>query len=371
MLAAAVWNEDEIGAVEYREALIRWPEVSSYQRESRVDLVNRRLLFPDIVHMNWSDAAAHVRPNLPAYVNEPAPVELFSSLLHETHRDCIVLTAATLLAWHMESKLASDIGARTAVALLRREVVDAGSRVRHQQQTGFHFRSVFLDIIRIELAGERFRDNGYGNELDRLVSSLDAMSERPVVPGRIYTPSTKHDREELRAAFLATLLATVPSEGDDGIDQRLRKLLQNEAALPNGDGSVRNLLQLLETFHRILDSDAAVLRRGVSGLSATVKFETAVAALKAIVETSLATIRGHRSERLEKQPVDPAKIEQIRSALDEALLTPPAAIPFFRGFALSGGTDTAGEDVAEFDLAGIAKGELVAPPHGVGTGKLC
>lgn len=362
MLAAAVWNGDEIGAVEYRDTLIRWPEVSSYQREARVDLLNRRLLFPDIVHMDWSNAVIHLKPNLPAYPVELAPNELFGSLLQEAHHDCVVLTAATLLSWHMESKLASDIGARTALALLRREVADAGSSFRHLQQTGFRFQSVFLDIIRIELAGERFCEDGYGNELDRIVSSLDSMSERSVVPGRIYTPSTKDDREGLRAAFLATLLAVVPLEGDGGLDQRLRRLLANEAALPDGDRSLRNLLQLLEAFHHLLDSETAELRLGATGLSAAVKFEAAVAALKAIIETSLSTIRGHRRERLEKQPVDPSKIERIRSTLDKALLTPPAAIPFFRGFVLSEGTDTADEEVAEFDLRGVSKGELVDPP---------
>lgn len=362
MLATAVWNEDEIGVVEYCDALVRWPEVSSYQRENSGELLNRRLIYPDLLGMDWPSAVSHLKPNLPAYMEEPSPKGLFSLLIQGAHHDCVLLAAATLLSWHMESKVATDIAARTALALLRRDVADAGSGFRHRNRARFDFRSIFLDIVRIELAGERYQQGGYGSELDRLVSSLDSMSERSVVPGRIYTPSTMDDREELRGAFLAMLLAVIPLEGDDGFSQRLGRLMEDEAALPQGDRSVRSLLQTLEAFQRTIESNSPSLRRGAIGLSANVEFESAVAALKAIIETSLATIRAHRSARLERQPVDPAKMERIRSIMDSALLTPPADIPFFRGFALSGGADAGDGDIVQFDFGWIGKGQLVEPP---------
>ncbi|MDX0542054.1 hypothetical protein GOC91_03350 [Sinorhizobium medicae] len=361
MLAVAVWNEDETGAAVYSDALIRWLERSSYRWTNGAELLNRRLLFPDISHMHWSDAVIHIRPILPGYLGEPAPDRIFSSILQGVHDDCVLITAAVLLSWHVNNKLRSDIGARTAVTLLRRNVVDTDVSLGRELRADLSFRSAFLNIMRIELAGERFREEGYGKELDRLASSLDSMSERPVVPGRVYTPSTMDDREGLQPSMLAILLAAVPLEGDGGLGHHLGELLQNEAALPDGDRSLRNLLRLLGTFGSMLDTPANLLS-GASGMSANVDFDAAIPALRTIIEASIAAIQSHRRERLEERPVDPAKIERIRAAMDDALLTPPAKIPFFRGFTLQGGPESVGGDVAKFEITWVSKGELVEPP---------
>src|SRR5690606_18307020 len=98
----------------------------------------------------------------------------------------------------------------------------------------------FLDFLRIDIAGERFREEGYGRELDRLVSALDGMSERRVVPGRVFSPSTLHDREGLYSSILTILVALAPAEGDDGLGQRIGDLAENEPALPDADRSLRN-----------------------------------------------------------------------------------------------------------------------------------
>lgn len=370
LLAVAVWNEDEIGAGHYRDALIQWRDRASYQRANDAELLNRRLLFPDVLGMDWTDAVAYLGPNMPDYAVELVPQRLFSSLLREVHRDCILVTVAVLLSWHMYKKLPSDIGARTASALLRREVADADEDRRREQRAEFGFRSVFLDVMRIELAGERFSDDGYSKELDRLASSLDGMSERPVVSGRIYTPSTMHDREGLQPAMLAVLLALVPLEGDGGLNDRVTRLLQNEAALPDGDRSLRSLLHLLGFFVRTLDAGGENLRRGAMAISANVEFDAAVSALRSVIQITLDTIKQHRQQRLEERPVDQKKLERIRGELDDALLTPPAKIPFFRGFELRGGAETAIDDAIHFDLTGISKGELVEPPMEPESGNL-
>ena len=102
----------------------------------------------------------------------------------------------------------------------------------------------------MELAGEPFGEESYGNELDRLVATLDNMTERRVVPGRVYTPSTLHHREDLLLPMVSLLVAETPESGDGGVCARIENLAKNEDALPNSDRSLRNVLHQLRSFYR-------------------------------------------------------------------------------------------------------------------------
>ncbi|WP_157016636.1 hypothetical protein [Mesorhizobium xinjiangense] len=363
MLAVAVWNEDEVGADLFRDALVRWPENLSHELADQADLINRRLLYPDVLSLEWSAALERVKPILPHFLPSPSPDQLFNCILRSAHDDCILLTAALLLSWHIDEKQISDIGGRTAAALLRRELADGDDAIADSPAAGPSFRSVFLDFLRVDIAGERFRDEGYGRELDRLVSTLDGMSERRVVPGRVFSPSTLHDREGLYSSILTILVALAPSEGDDGLGQRIGELAENEPALPDADRSLRNLLQHLRALSDRLGSLPAKLDRGIAAIRADINVEAASASLKTVVDRICATIEGARERRLTERPVDGKKIEQLRSAIDQALLTPPASIhSFFRGYGLGSEETTDSAEAFEFRITGIKKGQLVEPP---------
>jgi hypothetical protein len=363
LLAVAVWNEDETGTVLYRDALVRWPASFSHRIAYRAELLQRRLLFPDVLANDWDRAAARVKPLLPEYMPPPGPDPLFSATVRGAHDDVILLTAALMLFWFMTEKQVSDVGARTAAALLRREPAHAEDR--DDAPVGPRsFRSLFLDMLRLELAGERFRDESYGGQLDEVVSSLDAMSERRVVPGRVYAPSTLHDREGLISPMLAILLAAAPADGDDGLRQRIDGLARDEVALPEGDRSLRNILHYLRTLSTALKTPQPELRRAVLGLKPDKDFEASVTALRTIIDDGITVIEAQRLERLKQRPVDPAKLERMRVAVEGALLTAPADISFFRDFELSGRPHADGTDLRDYTVSinGIGKGELVDPP---------
>jgi hypothetical protein len=364
MLAVAVWNEDEIGADLFRDALVRWPENLSHELSDQADLINRRLLYPDVLSLEWSAALERVKPILPHFLPSPTPDQLFNCILRGAHDDCILLTAALLLSWYINEKQVSDIGGRTAVALLRREMADdGGDAIAHSPAARSSFRSVFLGFLRVDIAGERFREEGYGRELDRLVSTLDGMSERRVVPGRVFSPSTLHDREGLYSSILPILVALAPAEGDDGLGQRIGDLAENEPALPDADRSLRNLLQHLRVLSERLRTSSAEFRRGAVAIRSDVDTEAASAALKATIDGICETVEKRREDRLKERSIDENKIERLRSVLDQALLTPPAKIhSFFRGYALRREKTPEGAEVSEFRVAGIKKGQLVEPP---------
>lgn len=111
------------------------------------------------------------------------------------------------------------------------------------------------------------------------------------------------------------------SAHDDGLGQRVGDLAENELALPDADRLLRNLLQHLRALSDRLGGLPAKLERGVAAIRADIDVEAASARLKAIIGGICATIEGARERRLRERPVDAKKIEQLRSAIDQALLT--------------------------------------------------
>ncbi len=363
MLAVAVWNEDEVGTDLFRDALVRWPENLGHELPDQADFINQRLLYPDLLSLEWSIALERVMPILPHFLPSPAPEQLFGCILRGAHDDCILLTAALLLSWYIDEKQVSDIGGRTATALLRRKLADGGDAIADSPVARSSFRSIFLDFLRIDIAGESSRKEGYDRELDGLVSTLDGMSERRVVPGRVFSPSTLHDREGLYSSILTILVALAPAEGDDGLGQRIDEIAGNEPALPDADRSLRNLVQHLRTLSDRLGSLPAKLDHGVAAIRADIDVEAASASLKAIIDRICATIERAREKRITERSVDGKKIEQLRSAIDQALLTRPASIhSFFRGYGLCSEETTEGGEAFELRIPGVKKGQLIEPP---------
>ena len=214
MLAVSVWNEDETGAALLRDVLVRWPQTLSHEFTDHLHRPERRLLFPDLLSLDLVTAHERVTPILPPYMAVPTPDELFGAILQGAHDDVVLLTAALLLLWSMEQKQSSDIGARTASALLRRELEDTDDDEHRGAVQDRPFGSLVLDTIRLDIAGDRRPKATYSASLDHLVENLDNMTERRVIPGRVYTPSTLHSRDGLRTALLAMLLACAPETGD-------------------------------------------------------------------------------------------------------------------------------------------------------------
>ena len=332
MLAVSVWNEDESGAELFRDALVRWPQTLSHHFNDRAYLLPRRLLFPDIVSLDLAAAQERIKPILPQYMPAPSPDELFNAVLHGAHDDVLLLTAALLLLWSMDQKQVSDLGARTASALLRRELEDSDDE-RSQPAQDKSFGSLAMDIIRLEIAGDRHPKGTYGADLDRLVESLDNMTERRVVPGRVFTPSTLHGRDGLQVSLLAMLLAKAP-ESDDALTKRIQDLAKNESALPTGDRSLRDVLHSFDRFLNVLETLPPVVQRGLTLLKPGADFPAASARVKSIISSMVQAIEAERTNRLREKPIDSKAIGTLRDAAERAMMTQRGGVPFFRGFSI-------------------------------------
>lgn len=360
MLAVAVWNEDELGTALLRDALVRWPQTLRHHFYDRAYLLERRLLFPDIVDLNLAAAQARLSSLLPEHMPAPTPEELFNATLQGAHDDVLLLTAALLLQWSMESKQLTDIGAKTAISLLCRELEDPDND-RYGTPQDKTFGSLMMDIVRLEIAGDRHPKGTYGSALDHLVETLDNMTERRVVPGRIYTPSTLHGREGLQSALLAMLLARAPQD-DDALLKRVQDLAKNEAALPTGDRSLRDVLQSLDRFRQVIDAPPPTLQRGLTLIQSHADFAASTERTKSIVTDMVAAIEQERTARLRAKSIDGNAIALIRDAVDVAMTTPPGGVFFFRGFPIHRAAQDAEAELFTFRLNGLSKAQFVDPP---------
>ncbi|UFW82992.1 hypothetical protein BjapCC829_23695 [Bradyrhizobium barranii] len=359
MLAVSVWNEDEAGAAIFRDALIRWPQTLSHHFADQPYFLNRRLLFPDILRVDLATAQERIRPIVPEYMPHPSPDELFNVAMRGAHDDVLLLTGALLLYWSMDQKRVSDVGARTALALLRRELEeDPDGRGRPIQENSF--RSLAMEVIRLDIAAS------YGADLDDLVRNLDNMTERRVVPGRVFTPSTLHDRDGLRAALLAMLLSKV-SENEEALVKRVQDLAENESALPNGDRSLRDILHGFDRLLKMLEAPQSIVQRGLHLLKPGADDAAASTWVKSAISSCVHIIEAERTKRLQERPIDNQAISKLRDAAERAMMTPPGGVPFFRGYSMERIHEDGGAEVFTFRLNGLTKAQFVNPPMDTGT----
>ena len=243
-MASAVWNEDAIGADRYRDLLLRWVETVRVDVEPDYLLRHQLLLTPDLLALEWGSVGDRLTPFLRDIMGHSlAPWAVFSSILQRAFNDVVVLTAAVTLAWYMNEQQATDLGGKTAELLLRRQVIE-GEGSRRQVNFGraeSTFETVFSVIIRQGLT-ERLSEGRYGTGLDTIVRFLGQMSERRVVPGRIYTSWGLGGLDTIALQLLAMLLANVPEEGDNGVVDGLGVLAANEDLFADGDASLRRIL---------------------------------------------------------------------------------------------------------------------------------
>ena len=361
LLASAIWNEDEIGAESYRDCLLRWPDTLRPEMQADILLAHHALLTPDLLARDWGSVQTrlqayrrHVWPEL------PPPEAVFAIILRGVFDDVLLITAVLALAWHVNGQQSSDIGARAATLLLRRQIIEGeGSRfaagdMRHPTV----FRSLFSLLVRAAL-NEQSGQSGYGASLDGLVQSLNGMSERHVVPGRVYTSWGWRGLDEVRSRVLAMLAANLPEAGDDGVGRWVREFAASEPLFADGDQSLRRIDSALKAYAQALGEqlDENLFERGVHALAPDAGVAAARARLQAIFAEAIAAIHEQRTQRLRALPIDREKWSALTEALSNAL---DPALYCFRDFRVERIREQA-PTAMEWRITGIDKARFVTP----------
>ena len=359
-LAIVVWNEDEAGAAIFRESLVGWLEKIDHRFRSAAQLRHRRMLYPSLLQLDWDEARTRASALSYGYLPAPLPDQIFSSIIRGAHDDVILLTAALFLFWNMTNKQASDIGARTARSLLNREGGDDLGHGTAGKIPAFH--SLFLDFVRLRTAGGRFEDGSYAARLDGVVELLDNMTERRVVPGRVYSPSTLQGRHDLLLPIVSILVAATPGEGDDGLVERVSALSREEEVLPDGDESLRNALREFESWRSVLENPVPTVVEGVRLQDPKCDPDHAATNLVIIITAAEAGIEAERLQRLNALPIDSSKLEHLRSSIQKTLMEEAIEVPFYSAGRAIGAQMEENLEAQNIRFSGISKGQLSDPP---------
>ncbi len=361
LLASAIWNEDEIGTDRYRDCLLRWLDTLRPEMQTDILLSHHALLTPDLFGLDW----ATVDTRLQAYRRHPwpelpPPEAVVAIILRGYFDDVLLITAVIGLAWHVNGQQSGDIGARAAKLLLRRQVIEGeGSRFAPgDMRPPTVFRSLFSLLVRAAL-DERFGKGGYGGSLDGLVQALNGMSERHVVPGRVYTSWGWRGLDEVRSQILAILAASLPAAGDDGVGQWVRDLASSEILFADGDASLRRIDSVLKAYAQALGEqlDQNQFERAVHALAPEADVVVTRARLQAVFADAIATIRERRTRRLRALQIDPEKWDALTEAVSSALAPELYCFRDFRVEKIREQTQA----VMEWRINGIDKARFVSP----------
>ncbi len=356
LLAVAVWNEDEIGADHYSEMLLRWFERIVHELEDDYHLT-KTLLTPDLFSDDWETVLEKLSPMmLHPGLSEPVPAGVFSAIIQNTMRDVIVIVAAIMEGWFLSKKQQTDIAPRTVARLLSRSVDDDSLA----DQRAISFPELMLQFVRLETVSGRFASEGYGAWLDSVISSLDRMAERPIVSGRVFTPSTKHRRDDLHGVFLVFLLSRLGSDDGEIAIKAVSELTSRSDLFGERDASIRSLLYELRQLVSMLSQDqTGFYRKGVASLSPEILIGNASEKLISILERTISEIDQSRKERLLSLDVQKDKISSLSNKVDRGILSDNSLLPIFNGIR----HDKSHEYFSSytFTFNGIEKGYFTSP----------
>jgi hypothetical protein len=355
-LAVAVWNGDRTGARLFREALVRWPGSALLDVER--DGLERFpwLLLPELLDGGWAAAGSRSARVDHPFLPQPAPGGIFAAVIDGARQDVLLVTASLMLVWSIGGGAVGELAAVTA----RELVGGAGSDPTEPNSAGLDFRTIAEGLIRLQLVGERYQDGTHGHWLDRLVSSMDNMREGAVVPGRVYTPTTMHDREQLVMGDMALIAALAPAEGSGGVADDLDAIAADDALPPLGDRSLRDIVMEFDRYRHVLATDPPGLRRAIQALAPDADPATAIANLNRVMDDASSTIGRRRRERLVAKDIDAPAMEELRAAIEADVLAEPAMVPVFDAVEVFLAENGQGDE-RQWLVNGIGKGKLVRP----------
>lgn len=354
-LALSVWNEDDEGALVFREALVRWPENYRFQLPDAVYLRRPELLYPDLLELDLPAARQAFFALSAGHRAQVAPGALFATTLDRVHEDVMQLVADLLTLWVVQERPAAKLAAKTAVELLSQIGAERHGAAQTRPEAG----ALLLRFLRLQMAGGRHWGSVYGAKLDAVVQMLDGMTERDVVAGRIYTPTTVHDRDETLWADVTLVAAFIDNAERSATVNRVRALAENHSLLPRDDRSLRDLLHELRRYQQTVAERPPSVLAAIEKLGSDTAEAQLVLAGEMVAEVQQA-IEKVRRERLLAMPIDQAHLDRWAEAVRTCLLD-PANFDFFPSAAVEATEDPDIGELCRSSFPGYPKARLTDP----------
>lgn len=359
-LASAVWNEDDAGEKRYRDHLLRWRS-HLYQELGRDYAFHRTyLLVPEVLSATWGEAIDNVRPTLRYEQLERAtPASVFGEILKTSHRDVVTIIASLCLAWYAAEQQATDIGARAAVKLLRRETLNEGSDLTGHGQAPYPPFRAALDLIlrsRIEL---RTGEGRYGSHLDELVRHLGSVSSTRMVPGRVYSGWGVEGFDTIQRSLFVIMAASMPA--DTGPILKEVSALADDGAPFSQPDTLRNTIWY---FNRLSDevgnaADPAFVR-ALHAFDPELTPETCLNTVRTFLSAVAGALREKELAKLRAAELDPDAIARLRRRMSETILREGPELVAFGDIPITVAEPR--DEVQDYTFGRIDKGAYFQPP---------
>lgn len=357
MLAAAVWNEDEVAAELYQEMLARWfYPLRIYLPDDH--FLNETHFNPDFFGKNWDEMLEVIPVVFPhPALRPPIPSQIFSISIQNALYDTIVVTCAVMIGWFVNRRQNSDIAVRTVKSLID---APAGDALGRREKVSLDFAALFFSVMRILAVGGRFSDKGYGASLDEIIRKLDGRSEREIVPGRVFRPTTHHERRDVMLPLLSFLLWKMPESDNARSVQRVLSISENENFFSQSYEVLRDYIDSLEDLKNFLkDQYAEHVLQAVMALNPEIPVEERKVHLNGIFNSIIETLERQREKRLDELSVDREKLESFRSDIEKVLRDDNGGLDVLSNIAVV--VEKVDQTPIYFAVGGIEKGYLTEP----------
>lgn len=364
-LAAAVWNDDVLGADRFRDLLLRWLQPFYANLQATYWFSHTLLLTPDLTTRDWPTVQAEVAGRMRFRQQAALPGLVSGVLLWELHCDVICVSGLVALHWYATSEQPSNTAAEAAVLTLRRQKRPGdGSDLTGAKQKSV-FRLLFDFLIRYAL-NPRFAEGHYSATIDGLVRLLTNLATPRMVAGRIYGGFGLNGLETLRPVFLAAMAANLPTRGDDGVaalveSLQLDPLFASDEAVRNFIWTMQQMVQNLDQVHggEVYAKAAHVFDREIDLAAASARLRTALARLVTAFEML-------RTERLRAAPLDEDRMALVRRSMSEAVMAHGPSVACFRSYLIrrdaSGTIPTIEREFGFIDKGAFTRPEMSAVP---------
>jgi len=357
--AAAVWNDDALGADRFRDLLLRWVHPFYANLQGTYLFANTVLFTPDMLNQEWPDVQADVerrmqfpQPNVP-----PGPVS--GMLLWELHCDVIGVSGLVALHWYATGQQPSEIAAQAAVLTLQRKVRASDGSNLTEMTPKTTFRLLFDLAVRYAL-NPRFSEARYSGTIDGLVQSLTNLASPRMVSGRVYGGFGIDGFDTLRPVMLAAMAANLPAQGDGGVAAMVERmkidpLFQSDKTVRNFVWSIQQMVQFLADAQSV-----EVFETAAHAFDDELDLGPAVSRLRDILGGIVTTFEALRKERLRTAPLDESRMALVRQRITENILTHGPTIGCFQGYPIRR-SDRGAIPTAEKEFGTIDRGSFVTP----------
>lgn len=353
LAAAATWHEDISGEDICADMFARWPITLRYDLAEDHRL-RRRWLSSDLLDLSWDEVQAAVSPfELYPDWHRARPRDVFTGIALNAFEEVRGILAAVLAGWAGGRKPILGRAARVV-----KKIVAGPAELEPHERFGAAANADVLWGARLRL---RFVSNAKNESYNQLVRSLDGMTDKPRIPGRTFTPSTRHRVEDLDASWLAMIAANSGAEDFVLISGRVDSLAREHFEWAGDERlrDTRNWLERLVVMWGEQGSKDYILATAAQ-LGSQVPFDEASSNLFNALQEGIATIDGARLERLDAAEVSNKVIETIRAHVEASLLPEKFSPGVFSGFSVEGTTGR--QKRLRYTVTGIEKGYLVEPP---------